>query len=134
MTNKTLLTITSLTGALASFLPWVTGPFGMSLSGIDGDGVLSAGALFILAILNFMFLDVYPNKTQKVLMYLFSGFALFITVFTTIQVGAKFGMDTQYSSMFSIAYGLLIALISSAVSFFLVYDIATKGTVRFTQK
>lgn len=113
MNNKNLITILSLLGAIGAFLPWIGGPFGFTISGIEGDGVIVLILLAIVCAVNLFVKEERPPTWQAGVLVVLSMLASLVTGYTAFRIVTKSGIDPDIASMVSIQYGLVMSFVGS---------------------
>src|SRR5574344_1272090 len=99
MNNKNLITILSLIGAIGAFLPWISGPFGLTISGIEGDGVIVLILLGIVCAVNLFLKEERAAKWQVGVLVVLSMVASLVSGYTVFLVVTKSGLDPDVASM-----------------------------------
>lgn len=113
MNNKNLITILSLIGAIGAFLPWISGPFGLTISGIEGDGVIVLILLGIVCAVNLFLKEEGAAKWQVGVLVVLSMVASLVSGYTVFLVVTKSGLDPDVASMVNIQYGLVMSFVGS---------------------
>ena len=113
MNNKNLITILSLIGAIGAFLPWISGPLGFTISGIEGDGVIVLILLGIVCAVNLFLKEKGAAKWQVGVLVVLSILASLVSGYTVFSIVTGSGLDSDVASMFSIQYGLVMSFIGS---------------------
>lgn len=113
MNNKNLITILSLIGAIGGFLPWISGPFGLTISGIEGDGVIVLILLGIVCAVNLFLKEEGAAKWQVGVLVVLSMVASLVSGYTVFLVVTKSGLDPDVASMVNIQYGLVMSFVGS---------------------
>lgn len=113
MNNKNLITILSLIGAIGAFLPWISGPFGLTISGIEGDGIIVLILLGILCAVNLFLKEEGAAKWQVGVLVVLSMVASLVSGYTVFLVVTKSGLDPDVASMVNIQYGLVMSFVGS---------------------
>ena len=113
MNNKNLITILSLLGAIGAFLPWIGGPFGLTISGIEGDGVIVLVLLGIVCAVNLFLKEEGAAAWQVGVLVVLSLLASLVVGYTVFQIVTKADIDPDFASMVSIQYGLVMSFVGS---------------------
>lgn len=112
MNNKNLITILSLIGAIGAFLPWIGGPFGFTISGIEGDGVIVLILLGIVCAVN-LFIKEEATTGQAGALVVLSLLASLVAGYTVFRIATKADIDPDLASIVSIQYGLVMSFVGS---------------------
>ena len=113
MNNKNLITILSLLGAIGAFLPWISGPFGFTISGIEGDGAIVLVLLGIVCAVNLFIKEKEATTGQAEALVVLSLLASLVAGYTVFRIVTKADIDSDVASMVSIQYGLVMSLVGS---------------------
>ena len=113
MNNKNLITILSLIGAIGAFLPWIGGPLGLTISGIEGDGVIVLILLGIVCAVNLFLKEEGAAKWQVGVLVVLSMLASLVSGYTVFSIVTGSGLDSDVASMVSIQYGLVMSFFGS---------------------
>lgn len=113
MNNKNLITILSLIGAIGAFLPWISGPLGLTISGIEGDGVIVLILLGIVCAVNLFLKEEGAAKWQVGVLVVLSMLASLVSGYTVFSIVTGSGLDSDVASMVSIQYGLVMSFFGS---------------------
>ena len=105
--------------ALGSFGPWVKGPFGTSVSGLDGsnDGWLTLGAAVVAAIL-LARIQVAPGRRvvgRAFLLFLVAGIAAFTAIHDRSNVSDSKLLQVGWGLNLTLVAGISLALAAIAV-------------------
>lgn len=113
MNDKNLITILSLIGAIGAFLPWIGGPFGFTISGIEGDGVIVLVLLGIVCAVNLFLKEEGAATWQLGVLVVLSLLASLVAGYTVFRIVTKADIDPDVASMVSIQYGLVMSFVGS---------------------